>query len=363
MLRWIGITALVVYGLVLVSAAVTPDRAPASSVAPASRAAAEDLPQFVGFAINVHHVDQLYDYLRAIDDLAALGCNAVEIVTPMYQRHGASTEIARPTDKCPTDRQLRRILRHARRRGLRVNLMPIVLFSEPRGNEWRGKIEPDDWNAWWVAYVGEMLRFAGIAEAEGVDVLCVGSELLSTERQGGRWSDLIGRVRRRFTGRIAYSTNWDHYAAPTFWPHVDLVGINGYWRIAADPDAPMGEMVERWREIRRQVLDFRERVDRPVLFTEIGYPSLPWALEDPWNYIATDQSATPRVQARGYRAFLAAWDDLLTGGFDDSPLAGVMFYEWDLWHAGGEHDTGYGVRGKPALDLLRDKLDTLELRP
>jgi hypothetical protein len=63
-----------------------------------------------------------------------------------------------------------------------------------------------------------------------------------------------------------------------------------------------------------------------------------------------DATPAPKLQADGYRAFLDVWGDLLAEG--DPRFAGVCFYEWDPYHAGGPGDTGYGVRGKPALEVL-----------
>ncbi len=200
----------------------------------------------------------------------------------------------------------------------------------------------------------------------GVDTFCVGSELLSTEKQVDRWRELIAYARRRFSGRLIYSTNWDHYHVPTLWRDLDMIGISAYWDLTTltDSDQPdLEAATQRWRQIREKIIAFARDQNRPVLFTEVGYPSLPWALKDPWNYVNSEQAtADPYAQAKGYQAFLEAWSDLLVAG---SParrieskqphpgLAGVFFYAWDPYHQGGPDDTGYGIRGKPALDQLR----------
>ncbi len=349
------LAAAVFYGAGLVVALQngTPPEATAAAQAPppqdpASRA-------FVGFSIGVHSVHDITIYTDAIDAVAAMGCDAVQVLTPMYQTHGASTELSRPPERCPTDAQLETILLHAQRRGMTVHLMPIVLLAEPRDNEWRGKLLPDDWDAWWAGYTEQMLRYANIAERTDVAMLSVGSELLSTEKQTDRWRALIEKVRKRYPGRLMYSTNWDHYHVPTFWDRLDRIGINGYWTIVDNADAPDDAIAKRWHQIRGQVLAFADKADRRVVFTEIGYPALPWALKDPWNYIAdTEDPADPAAQRRGYEAFLAAWGDLLRT--EDAPIAGVYFYEWDVHKTGDAYDKSYGVRGKPAYDVLTDWL-------
>jgi len=65
-----------------------------------------------------------------------------------------------------------------------------------------------------------------------------------------------------------------------------------------------------------------------------------------------------QVQARGYQAFLAAWDDLLHTSPNPRRFTGVCFFEWDVYMNGGPDDTGYGIRGKPAYELVKRWLQT-----
>ena len=338
-----------------------------------------------GFAISLHHTDHFPLYLEAIDEIAAMGFDSVEVLTPVFQTNGASQEIRIETGpgRGPPRWQVVALLQHARDRGLTTALMPVVLFTQPKGNEWRGKIHPDRWDPWWASYRRMIDYFLDIANEAGVDVFCVGSELLSTERQVNRWRHLIAHARLRYRGRLTYSANWDHYHVPTLWRDLDMIGISGYWDITTltdvknpQPDA----LIHRWRQIREQILAFAHAQQRPVLLTELGYPSLPWALQRPWHYVNPDAvPADPRAQAMGYDAFLAAWsralrpeqrdherDDTNTSTSrppHDDPLAGVFFYAWDPYAAGGPTDTGYGARGKPAMDRLRTFLSERDPSP
>ncbi len=283
-----------------------------------TRSPTDDL--WLGCAISLHHTDRLDLYLDAINTMVdTIGFTSLEVVTPAFQTHGTAPEvgIVHGPGAGPYRDQLLAILRQARARGMRTALLPIVLLSDPVKDEWRGHIRPDDWPCWWKSYAGVMDYFVDVANEGEVDLLSVGSELLSTEAQTDRWAGLIRHVRKRYDGQLTYSTNWDHYHVPQFWPLLDLIGMNAYWDLtveAADPEQPhFDEVVARWRHIRAEVLAFARRQKKPVLFTELGYPSLPWGLRDPWNYVNRDGvAATPQVQALGYSAFLSAWDDLLT---------------------------------------------------
>ncbi|MDY7109991.1 MAG: hypothetical protein SYC29_15270 [Planctomycetota bacterium] len=310
----------------------------------------------LGFALNCHHIDDLPLYLDSVDAIADLGANALIVVTPMYQERVDSTTIRRLRSSCPTREQLVAILRRGSGRGLYTILMPIVLIEEPREKEWRGVIDPDDWPAWWTSYdrfIGHFLAIAGEAD---VDMFVVGSELNSTEHQLERWERVIARARRVFDGPLTYSANWDRYEQVTLWPLVDAIGVSSYFELARDiPGAPVEAIIEAWRPKREKLLATAEQWERPLLLSEVGYPSLPWANAHPWNYVAEDgQQADHAAQARCWKAFFDAWADTIAD--PDGPVLGFCGYRWDPYRSGGEDDTGYGVLGKPAGAIIRDGL-------
>ena len=57
-----------------------------------------------------------------------------------------------------------------------------MLLDNHRGNECRGTIRPDSWTEWWDSYRQMQHHYSWIAQAGGVDLLVVGSELVSTEK-------------------------------------------------------------------------------------------------------------------------------------------------------------------------------------
>ena len=317
----------------------------------------------VGCAINLHHTNRLDRYFEAINVMVdEVGFTHLEIITPVYQEHAGSPEVAllHGPGAGPYRDQLLTLLRHAQARGMRTALMPIVLLSDPVRNEWRGRIRPDNWDRWWRSYVAVMDYFVDVANEADVAMLAIGSELLAAEDQTRRWVALIRRIRKQYDGALTYSTNWDHFHVPQFWQHLDFIGMTAYWNLtleAAEPAHPtLNELLARWGNIRADLLAFAHTHERPILFTELGYPSLPWGLSDPWNYVNPDAvPPAPNLQALGYKAFLAAWNDLL---LREAPpnghlFAGAYFYRWDPYHL-DETDTGYGIQGKTTLELIKE---------
>lgn len=310
-------------------------------------------PPYLGFAINAHHIDDLQLYLESVDAIAETGANAMLLVTPMFQDRVDSSAIHYLADKCPTDEQLLAILARAHRRGLHTTLLPIVLIASPGEKDWRGVIRPDDPDAWWESYRLFLDHYLDVAAAAGVDMFSIGSEFNSMEDRWDRWDGLIDHARSRFEGALTYTANWDHYESVTFWPRLDCVSISSYFELSrGDPDAPVATLTDAWRRQRLQLQSFAEAQGLPLMLMELGYPSLPWAAAHPWNYVADEGTrADHAAQARCYRAFFDAWSDALAqpgGG-----VLGVHCYLWDPYHHGRDADTGYGVRGKPALEVIK----------
>ncbi|MEX1090555.1 MAG: hypothetical protein WEC36_15195 [Phycisphaeraceae bacterium] len=368
--------AFLLWGISLVAAALSPGLpaeptgdAPRRPVtANADKAAPRPL---IGYAINLHNVRDIQPHLDAIDELADMGIDSLQVLTPVFQTNGASTRIVFDPDQAPANQDIIRVLRRAKERGMTTALMPTVLFHRPRGNEWRGKIAPDEWDAWWKSYRQVINVFVDVANEAQADMLCVGSELVSTEAQTDRWVALIAHVRQRYAGRLYYSTVWNSYHKPQFWSHLDMIGICAYFDLtvgadSAIPDAPF--LARRWRDIRELLLAYARQQQRPILFTEVGYPSLPWALREPYNYILKPGVAARHdVQAMGLGSFLAAWGDLLRpkqpAAEKESPLAGAFFYSWEPRGTGDARDYGYGIKGKPALSVLRKWLKPPNVKP
>jgi hypothetical protein len=306
-----------------------------------------------GFAINAHHIDDVDLYLEAVDGIAELGANALIVLTPMFQQYADSSQIRLVPEKCATDEQLVAILKRGRQRGLHTTLLPIVLLEHPGEKDWRGVIRPKDWDLWWETYDVFIDRFLSVANAADVDLLVVGSELNSTEGMLDRWERIVGRVRERFGGEIAYSANWDRYDKIKFWPMLDVMCVSSYFELKRDdPKAREDQLVEAWAEERDKLLAFAERWEKPLLLSEVGYPSVPWASAHPWNYVtASGAKADHEAQARCWRAFFRAW----TRTFADPnlPAAGFFGYCWSPYYHGDDYDTGYGIAGKPAYEVVR----------
>ncbi len=287
-------------------------------------------------------------YVPLLQEIADLGANCVLLAFPGHMEHARSQAIYIDARKVPARDDILRIIRAARDLDLQVMVMPVVLLQVPRGSEWRGVIDPPKWDKWWEEYERFVLHFADLAREGGAAALLVGSELVSTEKQPERWIELIERTRRRFPeGKLGYSANWDHYRPVKFWDRLDFIGMTSYNKLADDNVPTVADLIERWRPIRADILEWQRKIGKPIVMTEVGWCSQEGAAQYPWNYYH-NQNATPgglEEQRRLYEAFIRVWSDT-------PELAGVIWWEWTA-DPGGPSDFGYTPKNKPAEQVLR----------
>lgn len=300
-----------------------------------------------GIALSPHFElpEQGMTFHSMIDEIGQLGASHISIVVQWAQPNITASALGPDPKETLPDATLRDLIRRARARGLKVCLFPILWVQKRSIGEWRGTLAPIDPEAWWQSYERFVLHYARIAADEGAAIYSVGSELASLEAQEPRWRALIAKVRAIYAGQLIYSANWDHYAEVPYWDALDLVGLTAYYELTKALDADVAELTRAWRKIRDVILDWRDlkRIEAPIVFTELGYPSIDGAATAPWDYTRK----TPvdlEEQRRCFEAFRRAWGHR-------PELAGVFFWNW--FGPGGPEDRWYTLKGKPALEVIK----------
>lgn len=296
--------------------------------------------------MQIQRTDWMDKYKQGIDEVAALGADAVKFVVDARQEDGTSNRIYIDLRMTPSAEELGDLIRYAKSKGLRVILMPIVLLDDPKGDEWRGTLKPESWDEWFESYRGIMAHFLWIAQANGVDIFVIGSELVSAERQAAQWDKTIDFIRGRFGGLLTYSSNWDHYQNIPFWEKLDLIGMNSYWTLGPDKDTSVETIKDNWRDIQEELEPFIRKKGKPLLFLEIGWCSLDNAAKEPWDYTKAEEPINLELQRRLYQGFFESWHG--------TPwLGGFSVWEWPPGE-GGPDDRGYTPKNKPAEGVLRE---------
>jgi hypothetical protein len=299
--------------------------------------------------------DGFFDSGPALEEAKASGANAVTLVVTWYAPNERSAEIAR-TSRTASDNSLVWAISRARALGLDVMLKPQVDIEDDR---WRAYLNPEDADRWFANYAALINHYAEMAQRNSVEMLCIGTELISMSTNPAyeeRWRGLIAGVRDRYAGNLTYSANWgggyfaedgfaDEFNRLPFWDALDYLGISAYFELTRSDSPTVEDLKKTWRELQKRTIEpFHRRWQKPVLFTEIGYRSVRGAARMPW----AAQEPLPldlREQVDCLEALFESWKGV-------SWFAGASLWMWSADMDVAPTDTGYSVQNKPAHATL-----------
>ncbi len=310
----------------------------------AARNPSGPLPFFKGGVVGLYYTDPALSYEKHLADVKAAGAEWVSFLFTGFVERVDSTYVDRFGPKTVRDERLEKTVMQAREKGLGVMFLPIVHLRHMGEEDWRGTLRPTDPEAWFRSYLAFILHYADLAQAWGAGIFSGGSEFCSLESRETFWRWVFRNLRGRFAGYLTYSFNWDHAEEVRFQDMLDFVGMTAYWSLTKKDDPSLEELARAWGKIRRSVGDLQRRLKKPIVFTELGYPSQDGSNKDPWNYAMNPDRVDLAEQAACLEAFARTFRD---PGF----LAGVFFFDW--FERGGPEDPSYSPQGKPALEVIR----------
>jgi hypothetical protein len=249
------------------------------------------------------------------------------------------------------DSGLAETARLARARGIRTLLKPHLWLRDRSNGHWVGTIamkNEGDWAAWFARYEEFIVHYARLAEAWGMEALCVGTELEGTTRRTADWRRIIAAVRAVYHGRLTYAANWSgEFEHVEFWDDLDYIGVQAYFPLTDRAEASVDELVAGWAAPVARIEAVQRRFGRPVLLTEIGYKAADRATVEPWTWTTTDRY-NPEEQGRAYEAaFRVFWE---------RPWCqGIYWWKWfpDGHHEAGGRDRYFTPQDKPAAAVMR----------
>lgn len=207
-----------------------------------------------------------HESVMSMDAMGALNINWATLAFAALQDNVVSTEVDWRAEPTPTDDEVRWAIRAAHDRGWNVCLKPTV---NCRDGVWRGYIGFFDWDVpgeahwsdWFKSYSEYIVHFATIAEAEQVEMLCVGCEMVRAESRPDEWRALIAAVRSVYSGLITYNCDKYQEDRVTWWDAVDVISASGYY--------PTGT----WEQELDRIEPVVQRHAKPFVFIEAGCPS------------------------------------------------------------------------------------------
>jgi hypothetical protein len=293
---------------------------------------------------------------ESMHHLHSLGTDHLALVVTQYQEKYNSTRIM-STERTPSDRSLSHAMRTAKNLGLTVMLKPhIDLIDKHDGTYWRADIgfsSEEDWAKWFKEYRRFILHYAKLAEKMKIDIFCVGTELSFTSKKTEEWLEIISAVRDVFSGKLVYAANWDEFKNVKFWDQLDYVGIDAYFPLSYSPEPDLEDIKKGWEKWKLEIRNWHASINKPILFTELGYASTPSAPHSPWQG-GMQGNADLEIQAKCYDAFFKTiWKEPW--------FAGVYWWKWNpSVRSGGKYNRRFTPQNKPAEKILEAHYKGLE---
>jgi hypothetical protein len=292
---------------------------------------------------------------QSLANLKAVHANAVSFVIQLYQSDLYSTDIG-TGGNTTTDSALIHAIQKAHALGLSVTLKPHI---DPRNGGWRAGIDPSDRTTWFKNYGTVLAHYAALAQANGVEELVIGTELIDmssdthNSTNTSNWRALIASTRALYSGKLSYAANWgpqnqfDEKNDIAFWDALDFVGIDGYYRLGNNfSETSVSAYLVYWDQwYQNDILKFHQKVNKPIIFTEIGYKSTSGAHLDPGDY-NINNGYNAEEQANAYQALFSYWSSV-------DFLKGMYIWEWKANPSpGGVGDTDYTPQNKLAQNVI-----------
>ena len=197
----------------------------------------------------------------------------------------------------------------------------------------------DKWDEWFAAYQHFILHYADIAQAEGVELLCIGCEMdkvTFTTSSGitadatARWMNLINTIKGRYTGKLTYSPgaagDGSGPAKIGFWGALDYIGFENYFSLTGLDDPTVAELLAALDNVLNTVIKPVSDAygGKPVLMTEINCRSFNGVNKgDPIREPPAGAVVDLQEQADIYEAFFQAMEN-------KSWIQGIFWWAWYL---------------------------------
>ena len=260
-----------------------------------------------------------------------LNNNWVCLTVVNYQDTYHSTRIYADHLETPTEEDIRNFVGAAHAKGVKVCLKPMI---NSRDNVWRAYISfPDTtmdevntyWSTWFESYKNFILNYARIAQQCGVEMLCIGCEMIGTEKRKYDWEYIIKEVRRVYAGKIVYNTNHGHEDDQEWFELCDYLGTSAYYPVGAEYlDGPVDNsyesLIKRWWDVRYRLDAIAKDRNKQFIFMEVGCRSVDEASAHPWDF-NENLAVNEDEQLNFYKSCMEVFKD-------DPYFAGVFWWDW-----------------------------------
>jgi glycosyl hydrolase family 113 len=280
--------------------------------------------------------------------VAGMSVNSISVMPFAFMRDPGQPSISfiHRNPGGETDEGTVRALSDARDLGMSAMVKPQIWIG---GGRFVGEVamrSEDDWRRFFDAYRRFLVHHAVVAEAAGVSLFCIGTELVGTEGRPGDWRETIAAVRLATGAPLTYASNWAAGAPKVpFWDALDAIGADFYDPLSPGPEASDAALEAGVAAAAAPLERLSRETGKPVVFTEAGYPPVRGA----WIAPHDENSGRPPNASDAGRAVAAVFRALEGRSW----WKGV--YWWKAFSNGAEarpDERGYNVLGTPAEKVI-----------
>lgn len=283
-----------------------------------------------------------------LDQFKNLGITHASIVFFFFQDGPSSVEIYEDTMRTLTETEIRQIIRIAKSKNFEIQLRPFLGvktgFSNPEAGIGRWNITPADQNLWFENYSAQLVKYATIAQQEGVPTFGIGSEMKSVAGNSAKWEEVIKKIREVYKGKVIYAGNWDEFTNDGPFENelgwllgVDLIGIDAYFPLNVGQNPSISELVSAWGKWAK-ILERVKNSGKKVIVSEIGITPNPY-FDKPW--ITSQEVSDLTAQEKYYAAAIEFLRD---------KVSGIYFWAVDGYKTGDVG--GFSPLGRPTEKVL-----------
>lgn len=312
-----------------------------------------------GFTYGYAAKKGLYSSKEGIESQQALmdtGINWVCLAFPVNQKTYSSTEIYFDFRHNVPDLEIISTINRFHEKNIKVCLKPMINCDD---GVWRALINfPDQtmfnedsyWSRWFEFYQAFLEHYAEIAEYTKCEMFCLGCEMLGTEHKEQEWRETIAKVRKIYNGPLVYNTNHGKEEIAKWYDAIDFLGTSAYYPVEKAPGASLEEMTAEWEKIAANLKKVSERLNKKIIFMEIGCRSALGCAQMPWDFTHREFPYSEEEQANFYESSLSVMSK-------QDWFMGYFWWDWStLIYNSREQaaqDKGFNIHLKKAEDVIK----------
>ena len=233
----------------------------------------------------------------------------------------------------------------------------IKIMVKPQIWVWKGEFtghilmnSEENWNILEDSYEEFILTYATSAETLKADILCIGTELEKfVENRPEYWQKLIKKIRKVYSGKLTYASNWDEFIRVPFWQQLDFIGVDAYFPLSNKKTPSIQDFENGWKPHKEEITRIQKKYNKPVMFTEYGYRSIDFTGKQPWDSNRVEGNLNLQAQADALQAIHNQF-------WKENWFAGGFIWKWFHSHneVGGKNNNRFTPQNKPAEKLLSE---------